>query len=142
MAKYQIGKDIGEILCRLEALEKKVACCCDYGPGEKGELTVRILTDEERELDDREREEREPGDGERKRPGGIWCTYMTMTSCPPLGIRFGDTLCVSPCPPCPDIIALRVVDAQGNTICTMRVRWLGAGHCTDCPPGGHRFIWA
>ena len=130
MSKYQMGKDIGEIFCRLKALEEKMAYCT-CGKGKKDELVVRGLTDEERESYDRDKE----------KAAGIWCPYITMTACPPLGIGFGDTICVSPCPPCPDINFIRIVNAAGATICTMRVRWATAGHCSDCPPGGHRFIW-
>lgn len=136
MSKYQIGRDISEIFTRLKVLENKLACCicgeveCVCGKSEKGELVIRCLTDEERDSLDRD-----------KKRATIWCPYITMTACPPLGIQFGDTICVSPCPPCPDITSLRIVDAQGDTVCTMRVRWATAGHCSKCPPGGHRFIW-
>lgn len=75
----------------------------------------------------------------------IWCVYQAITSCPDLGINMNDSICVRPCPTppdtCPDITSLRLYDAVGNYVCTIRVRNTGALHCEGCPQGGHRFVW-
>jgi hypothetical protein len=129
MSEYLIGKDIGMLLARVEALEAAVKakpCVCEEKEGRHG--VVRVLTKEEGET--------------FKRAPPQWCTYSCLGACPPLGINFMDDICVTPCPPCPDVIALRVINAQGAEICTFRVKWNGAGHCTECPPGGHQFHWA
>jgi len=127
MSKYKMGKDVGRLLARVEALEAALHHRCSCGPS-SSEMVVRQLTEEEQ------------SELKRKR-GTQWCTYSALSDCAPLGIKFMEDICVQPCPPCPDVIALRVVNAAGREICTIRVRWSGAGHCTDCPPGGHRFVW-
>jgi hypothetical protein len=133
MSKYKIGKDIGRLLERVKALEQKASrCSCEDGSMDGSERTVRRMTDEEQQ-------QQQPA--QTRAP--LYCTYMVAgfagAACP--GIAIGDILCISPCPPCPDIARLRVVDAKGRTICVLIVRWAGAGHCSECPPDGLKFIW-
>lgn len=139
MNEYEIGKDIGGLLERVRALEHRVGsskCGCGSAGTEKSERTVRFMTDQEKEQHQRKRRD--------EKQATQYCTYMVAgfvgNACP--GIAIGDFLCVSPCPPCPDVARLRILDAQGNVVCTVIVRWAAAGNCTDCPPGGHMFIWA
>ena len=91
-------------------------------------LTLRAMTDEE----EKEAEEQ----------AAEWCTYIAATPYAPLGINVGDDFCVRPCPPCPDITRVQIVNPRGAVICTLAVLRLAAGHCSACPPGGHRFTWA
>ena len=122
MSEYSIGKDIGELFSRVKALEEKSSSCDCNTPVPGGEMIARCLEGDE--ISDCAKQKIQ------------WCTYITQTSCPELGINFGDTLCVMPCPPCNDIIFVRIVDKHGATICVLRVRFAAAGSCTDCPPGG------
>jgi hypothetical protein len=128
MSEYQIGKDVGELFERVKALEEAAeaskSCKCHET------RKIRLLTDEEKK-----------NSVPREAPPQPWCTYIALGACPALNINFGDDLCVRPCPPCPDIIAVIIVDAKGKEICTLRVKWSNAGHCTECPPGGHLFVW-
>lgn len=138
MSKYQIGKDIGGLLERVRALEECVGrstCGCGPSAVEGSERTVRFMTDQEKEQSQRKSRE--------EKQAAQYCTYMVAgfvgNACP--GIAIGDILCVSPCPPCPDIARLRILNANGTVLCTVIVRWAAAGHCIDCPPGGHPLVW-
>ncbi|MCB1909226.1 MAG: hypothetical protein KDH15_17810 [Rhodocyclaceae bacterium] len=138
MNRYRIGREIGELVKRVEALEGGgKPCGCGGGGGAQGsgggliELPVRPLGDGEQPAD--ECSQAAPS-----------CVYFVAgfvgKPCP--GIRSGDFICVSPCPPCPDIPRLRVVDGQGRTVCILVVRPGAAGGCDPCPPGALRFTWA
>lgn len=95
--------------------------------GEADDVTIRALSD-------REQEELEGLDE--------WCTYLALNGCPPENINMGDTICIQPCPPCPDITLLRIVDHNGSPICSLGVRWAAAGHCVQCDPNGKKYSWA
>ena len=130
MSKYKIGKDIGRLMARVEALEKKARCSCEDRTGGGGERTIRRATEEEQQ---QAAQARAP----------MYCIYFVggFNGPPCPGIAIGDFICVSPCPPCPDVNQLRIVDAQGKTVCILNVRWGAAGHCSDCPPDSPKFIW-
>ena len=129
MSKYKIGKDIGKLIERVKCLEEKTSrCTCQELKG--GELSVRFLTEEEQKTIQKKK--------------GKFCVYFVggFVGRPCPNININDFICVSPCPPCPDIARLRIVDAQGNPVCTLIVRWGAAGGCDDCPPpGGHKLTW-
>ena len=144
MKAYRIGREIGELVKRVEVLEgagKPCGCGGRGGSGGDGsggggsgglvELPVRPLDDGDPVADD----------CAQATPA---CLYFVAgivgKACP--GIAIGDFICVSPCPPCPDIPRLRVVNRQGRTVCILIVRPGAAGGCDPCPPGALRFTWA
>jgi len=132
MSKYEMGRDIGELLARVENLELRLAelegCSCAESDDVEGNL--RQLTEKEIK-----------GNEQAKTS---YCLYMVGgfvgKACPT--IKIGDFLCVTPCPPCHDISRLNLNDSKGNFMCTVIVRPGAAGRCTGCPPGGHKFIWS
>lgn len=131
MNEYEIGRDIGDLFSRVKYLEERsVRYTCEASRG--GEAIVRQLTTDELES--------ERGTSRK----GHFCVYAVagFVGNPCKGIRIGDFICVSPCPPCPDISILRIVDAHGKLLCTLRVRIGAAGGCDPCPPGGKKFTWA
>lgn len=140
---YSMGRDIGELLARVKALEERLdrhehggRCSCG-GDAPRAGHGDTVVTEDIRMMTEKEQSSYEKGRGE-------YCVYgvagFVGRACP--GIRIGDFLCVSPCdPPCPDINRINLFDAKGNFMCTVIVRWAGGGRCQDCPPGGHKFVW-
>ncbi len=92
------------------------------------EFTVRQLSEKEEEQ-------------LRLKKTNEWCVYKALQDCKCLNISAYDELCVQPCPPCPDIISLTLLDTKGNEVCTIRVDNISAGHCTGCT-SKHRFTWS
>ncbi len=131
MSKYNIGKDIGELFARVKALEE-IMMRCTCGKNGVEEFVIRSLTTEELSR------------AEKDEDKGKFCIYSVVgfvgDPCP--NINIGDHICVSPCPPCPNISRLKLINAQGGTMCTVIVGWASQGRCRTCPPGGHRFTWA
>ena len=145
MNEYKVGKDIGEILARLNCLEEKVSLLsiskkpCSCREGDDNIMNVRIPTKEEEKYFHRPKKE---GNVE-KLP--LHCLYAVTgiigAACPGGSPRIGDVLCISPCPPCPQILRLRIVDGNGNQLCMLAVNWANQGVCAQCPPGGLPYIW-
>ncbi|MCG6901381.1 MAG: hypothetical protein LJE68_01750 [Rhodobacter sp.] len=140
MGKFQIGRDIGELLCRVECLEERIRklearhCGCSDGKI-LSEATARMLSKEE--IDDIETTEIE------KQPAGYCLCVVTGffgPRCP--GIRINDDLCVRPCPPCPSLNRINLLNADGTPMCSVQVIVATPGSCAPgCPPGGHKFVW-
>mgnify|MGYP003673638674 CR=1 FL=1 len=88
-----------------------------------------------------------PERGEKDDPqtAAIWCVYQALAPCSGLGINMNDNICVRPCPTppdtCPNRTTLKLHNAAGTYVCTIRVQNIGALHCVNCPQGGHRFVW-
>lgn len=131
MSKYRIGKDIGKLQARVKALESRLSHCQCAPPATAASLErrVRALGADEVAIQDRQ--------------AAGYCLYMVggFVGAPCPGIAIGDFLCISPCPPCEDIVRLRIVDGEGQTVCVLIVRWANGGRCADCPPGAHRYTW-
>jgi hypothetical protein len=127
MSNYKMGRDVGELFARVQALEEKAArCICDDTA--IVERVIRPLTSEEEKI---------------LKGKGNFCVYFVggFVGNPCKGINIGDFICVSPCPPCSDIPRLKIVDAKGKPLCTLIVRVGAAGACGACPAGGHQFTW-
>ena len=120
MSKYTMGRDIGDLLCRVAMLEDRIArleavgdgCGCDDAPGD-GERTARALTDKEiKKLED----------GGKKQQAA-YCEYVVTgfygPRCP--GISINDSLCISPCPTCPNLRRINLVTANGTAMCSVQV---------------------
>ena len=140
MSDYEMGRDIGELMCRMQALEDRVATLehsaddCGCGAAEaEGERTARALTEEEMREDDAR--------GEKQQV--VYCEYVVTgffgNRCP--GIRINDSLCISPCPSCPNVRRINLLNANGTPMCSVQVIRGSGTPCTQCPPGGHKFVW-
>lgn len=131
MNEFDIGRIIGELTCRLSALEEKVStlestsCDCD----DTVEMTARLLSDEELTKEEKQQVN--------------YCLFVVAgyhgPPCP--SIRINHTLCIRPCPPCSTgRYRIRLLDAQGNHMCT--VFGSSVGKCHGCPTvDSHKFVW-
>ena len=132
MNEFEIGRIIGELTCRVSALEARIralestSCDCD---DDAVEMTARLLDDDEI--------------AENEKQQVTYCLFVVAgfigQPCPT--IRINDTLCILPCPPCSTgRYRIKLLDAQGNRMCTV----FGAsfGGCQGCPPNNsHKFTW-